>query len=155
MVTWKNTLETEAEVLRNSSKEAAESAKTLKSENDTLKISNKKLADELVEHDLEKYSNRIKDKASVREQLLSNRDATIKTLEAIEVPVEKTPRPAERLHNSANGNSPKDALTNNEHRFTQQDAKRISNRAREMQKTLGISHGQAFELAKAEIAKAE
>lgn len=151
MVAYKNTLDVEAEKLRNAAATATEENKSLKADKETLTNRVAELNEELVNHDLEKFADRITDADAVKEQLLANRAATLAVLNSTAAVEDKSREP---MHKMTNGAHPK-PVNGTSHPITEHQAKFISNRARELQKTLNVSHQEAFVMAKAEALKDE
>ncbi len=111
-----------------------------------------------VEDDLREFADVIGDVDSVRGQLLANRDDTLKVLRALHHPQPAADeRPARRvatepLHNRSAARVPEAVFSSEKNQADAARARRIANRAREIQKQLGVGHTQAFEMAKGEIA---
>lgn len=161
MIDYKEQIDAENETLRNSA-EAAESAKTAAEEAlvnaqtkhtqelEKLNNTNKELTASLVDGDLIAFKDVIANEADIKAKLLNNRSETLVILKSIKKgTVTNAP---ERIHNSKTAGTPGDT-TNPAHDLTDADAKKISNRAREMQRSLGLSHQQAFAAAKAEVSR--
>jgi hypothetical protein len=98
--------------------------------------------------DLERFADVITNRDVVRAQLLANRDATLAVLGALRMPVPPTPLHQPRLHR------PNLALLSP--LAPEPDtvaARRVANRARQLQSQLKIGHHAAFRLAEGEAAE--
>ena len=131
------------EKLTNSEKVAKEEAKTATTRVEVLTNSNKMLSEELVNYDLAKYAPVIGDAVEAKQSLLNNRTAAIAMLKnsaaaASKVNADKAGK--QPLHNSREV-QPKNVLANGgatasaAEDISDVDAKKIMNRARELQKT--------------------
>lgn len=109
---------------------------------------------ERVESDLLDYIAVIGDVESVRAQLLANREGTLATLRALRQPVAVAVEPKPTLHNRAQSRVPEATFSEEKSPAEEARARRIANRARELQKHLGLGHTQAFQMARGEIEKA-
>lgn len=111
---------------------------------------------ERVESDLQEFTAVIGDVEAVRGQLLASRAETLVTLRALRRPVAVEPpaetRPA--LHNRSSARVPEAVFSTAQSPAEEARARRIANRAREIQKQLGVGHTQAFQLARGEVEKA-
>lgn len=111
-----------------------------------------------VEDDLREFAGIIGDVEAMRGQLLANREATLVTLRALRQPQPATAviatEPKPTLHNRANARVPESVFSTEKSPAEEARARRIANRAREIQKQLGVGHTQAFQLARGEIEKA-
>lgn len=109
------------------------------------------LRDDAVDADLEEFADVIADPSAVREQLIANRSGTRRLLAALR----RAPSAAARrkpLHNRAATRIPfgnPGSLNPNE--ADARRARRIANRARELQRELKLGHTAAFNLARGEI----
>lgn len=129
---------------------------------DSLQQRYKALLATRVEDDLREFACVIGDVDAVRGQLLGNRDGTLQVLKALRKPEEISPRhngtpapvvvPAP-LHNRATARVPETVFSSERNPTEEARARRIANRAREIQKQLGVGHTQAFEMARGELAK--
>jgi hypothetical protein len=122
-------------------------AEVLMEANDELCNSNRTLTESLVEHDLAKYADVIVDRDSVREQLVSNRDETVKLLNSIRKggDVPKAP-----LHNANGAGRPGDPTAGSTV-VSSADAQKIMNRARDIQNTQRVPFSIAFDRARREF----
>lgn len=114
-----------------------------------------------VEDDLREFADVIGDVETVKSQLLANRDGTLSLLRALRpseiIPVDRIVTPRElrpALHNRLTANVPDAVVSPDKNAGEESRARRIANRAREIQKQLGLGHTQAFQLARGEIEKA-
>jgi len=108
-----------------------------------------RLSEAQADADLERFADVITNRDVVRAQLLANRDATLAVLGALRVPVAPQPLHQPRLHRpnlallSPLAPEPDTA-----------SARRVANRARQLQNELKIGHHAAFRLAEGEAAEA-
>jgi phage I-like protein len=106
-----------------------------------------RLTEAQAEHDLERFADVITNREVVRAQLLANRDGTLAVLGALRAPVATAPLHQPALHRpnlahlSPLAPEPETA-----------SARRVANRARELQSRLKIGHHAAFRLAEGEAA---
>jgi phage I-like protein len=107
-------------------------------------------AEAQVESDLERFADVITNRDVVRAQLLANRDGTMALLNALRVPEVPEPLHQPRLHRpnlhllSPLAPEPDSAA-----------ARKVANRARQLQSQLKIGHHAAFRLAEGEALEAE
>jgi len=141
--------------LQNRATDAETAIEPLKTENQKLKDQNLELVETQVETDLEKYSNRFKPEAADKWKaaLLKNRDETIELLESMPEATGST------ASTGANGKllNRRDAKTPGASDATADDGRaksdKILNRARELQKSGGITFDQAWTEATRETAR--
>src|SRR5277367_6703777 len=138
MVSFKEKLEGENEVFSNRATEATEQ---LQKANDLLGVAateNKSLIEELVNSDILKYADVIDDskKDKIKEQLLSNRKGTIEILDSLKKNEKISNRKAP-LHdaNKVGQPAPIDGSEEDTKKDEEATARRVSNRAREIQRT--------------------
>jgi len=104
-----------------------------------------RLADAQADGDLERFADVITNRDVVRAQLLANRDGTLALLNALRVPERAEPLHQPRLHRANPqvlgplGPEPDSA-----------SARRVANRARQLQSELKIGHHAAFRMAEGE-----
>jgi phage I-like protein len=117
---------------------------------ETLRNRCARLTETQVEADLERFADVITNRDVVRSQLVANRDGTLALLNALRQPEPVVPLHQPRLHrpnlhllSPASGES--DPAT----------ARRIANRARQLQSQLKIGHHAAFRMAEGEAAETE
>ncbi len=154
MVAFKDALEAENTTLKNSAAEAAEKISNAEAAATKLATEGKAMAEELANYDLEKYKGVIVNAETMKAQLLSNRAGTIAILSNMKVggPAPKTVTAP--LHDPKKTEQPAPVTGKlNNSAISDEDAKRISNRARELMKLSNVSHQQAFMMAKGEQAK--
>lgn len=117
---------------------------------ETLRNRCQRLAEAQVESDLERHADVITNRDVVRAQLLANRDATLELLGALRRPETPAPLHQPRAHRpnlhllSPVAPEPDSAA-----------ARKIANRARQLQSQLKIGHHAAFRLAEGEAAESE
>jgi hypothetical protein len=103
-----------------------------------------------VESDLERFADVITNRDVVRTQLVANRDGTLALLNALRAPEAPTPLHQPRLHRpnlhllSPLAPEPDSGA-----------ARRVANRARQLQSQLKIGHHAAFRLAEGEALESE
>jgi hypothetical protein len=112
---------------------------------------NKTLTEELVNSDMATYKDRITNADDIKTALLSNRAGTIAILKNIK-PATATVQRNEPLHNKATAGQPA-PITAAAPVIANETATKISNRAREMSKSLGLSFQSAWIQAAREVAK--
>jgi hypothetical protein len=154
MVSFRNDLEEKLSNAESRAATAEQAAKDAMEAADKIANEAKTMAEELVNHDLEKYKDVVVNADAIKEQLLNNRAATVALLNNIKpAATVKTP-PAAPLHNPKTAGTP-DAVIKNDGTtdVSREQAKKISNRASELARTLGISHQQAWIKASGEVAK--
>ena len=160
ILNFKKASETKIEQLTNAAKPVAELAKQV----EVLTNSNKSLTAELVSYDLAKYAGVIVNAEEAKTQLLNNRTATIAVLKNSSTAAAKSnPDKAGKapLHNSKEV-QPKNVLANGgasasaDQDISETDAKKIMNRARELQKTGKMLNFQsAVQAARGEFVKSQ
>ena len=97
------------------------------------------------DHDLERFADVIMNRDVVRAQLLANREGTLSLLQALRAPEPVTPLHQPRLHRpNLHLLGPAPAETD------PMVARRVANRARQLQSQLKIGHHAAFRLAEGE-----
>jgi phage I-like protein len=129
--------------------EITEALRAHVAELDSLRNRCTRLAEAQADADLERFAGVITNRDVVRGQLLANRDATLAVLGALRVPEPPAPLHQPRLHR------PNLALLNP--LAPEPDtaaARRVANRARQLQSELKIGHHAAFRLAEGEAAEA-
>ena len=142
ILNFKTEAEKKIETLTNAAKPVAELTKQVV----TLTNSNKSLTEELVAGDLTKYASVISNADEIKGQLLNNRSATITVLKNAATTAAKTNADKAGkapLHNSKTEVAPKNILNGGgasasgagAEEISDVDAKKIMNRARELQKT--------------------
>ncbi len=104
---------------------------------------------------MEVYKDKISNVEEVKAQLLSNRAGTIAILKNIKEPAAPKAPPAAPLHNARTAGTPGPVIDVVQNRQAAEVAKKVSNRAREIVKNLGISHQQAFIMAQGELPREE
>jgi phage I-like protein len=130
--------------------EIAEALNAQAAELETLRNRCARLAETQVEADLERFADVITNRDVVRGQLLVNRDGTLALLNALRVPEAPAPLHQPRLHRpnlhllSPLAPEPDSA-----------SARRVANRARQLQSQLKIGHHAAFRMAEGEAADSE
>jgi uncharacterized caspase-like protein len=141
-----------AETAEQATKSAEQVAKKATEAADAIANEAKAMAEELVNVDLERYKDVIVNADEIKGQLMTNRTATVAILKNIKVQV-KPERPAP-IHNAKVVNQPAPVIPP-QVSVTNEQAKRISNRAREIANTLKISHQQAWNMAQGETTTSE
>jgi len=117
---------------------------------ETLRNRCARLTEAQAESDLERFADVITNREVVRAQLLANREGTLALLNALRQPAPPAPLHQPRLHRpnlqllSPVGHEPDSA-----------SARRVANRARQLQSQLKIGHHAAFRLAEGEAAERE
>jgi hypothetical protein len=117
---------------------------------ETLRNRCARMAETQVEADLERFADVITNRDVVRGQLLANREGTLALLDALRVPEAPSPWHQPRLHRpnlhllSPLAPEPDSA-----------SARRVANRARQLQSQLKIGHHAAFRMAEGEAAEPE
>ncbi len=107
-----------------------------------------RLSEAQADADLERFADVITNRDVVRAQLLANREATLAVLGALRMPVAPAPLHQPRLHR------PNLALLNPlKPEPDTGTARRVANRARQLQSELKIGHHAAFRLAEGEAAE--
>ena len=130
--------------------EIADALNAQTAELDTLRNRCARLAETQVEADLERFADVITNRDVVRGQLLANRDGTLALLNALRVPEAPAPLHQPRLHRpnlhllSPLAPEPDSA-----------SARRVANRARQLQSQLKIGHHAAFRMAEGEAAETD
>jgi phage I-like protein len=116
----------------------------------TLRNRCQRLNESQAESDLERFADVITNRDVVRAQLLANRDGTLALLNALRQPEAPAPLHQPRLHRpnlqllSPLAPEPDSA-----------SARRVANRARQLQSTLKIGHHAAFRMAEGEAAETD
>ena len=109
-----------------------------------------RLSESQAEADLERFADVITNRDVVRAQLLANREGTLALLNALRVPTAPAPLHQPRLHRpNLHLLSP---LAPEPHSTA---ARRVANRARQLQNTLKIGHHAAFRMAEGEAAETD
>ena len=152
MVTFKNTLEGQNATLQNAVVMAEKRATEAETAATALANEGKAMAEELVNADLERYKNVITNADEIKAQLISNRAATVAILKNIKAPTTST-RTAP-IHNPGAVGTPPPVDGKLTNVATPEEAKKVSNRARELSNQLKVSYQTAFIMAKGEQAKA-
>jgi len=117
---------------------------------DTLRNRCLRLTESQADADLERFADVITNRDVVRAQLVANRDGTLALLNALRQPAPPAPLHQPRLHRpnlhllSPIAPEPDSA-----------SARRVANRARQLQSQLKIGHHAAFRMAEGEAAEAE
>ncbi|MEM1057925.1 MAG: phage protease [Verrucomicrobiota bacterium] len=111
---------------------------------DSLETETAELREDALEADLEEFADVIADPAAVREQLIANRAGTRRLLAALRRAPRRRP-----LHNRGAARIP--AGVPNSTEAETRRARRIANRARQLQRELRVGHTVAFNLARGEI----
>jgi phage I-like protein len=127
-----------------------EALRTQSAELETLRNRCQRLSESQAESDLERFADVITNRDVVRAQLLANRDTTLALLNALRPPEPPVPLHQPRLHRpnlhllSPLAPEPDSA-----------SARRVANRARQLQSQLKIGHHAAFRMAEGEAAETE
>ena len=109
-----------------------------------------RLSESQADADLDRYAGVITHRDVVRAQLLTNREGTLALLNALRVPTAPAPLHQPRLHRpNLHLLSP---LAPEPHSTA---ARRVANRARQLQNTLKIGHHAAFRMAEGEAAETD
>ncbi len=109
-----------------------------------------RLSESQADADLDRYAGVITNRDVVRAQLLANREGTLALLNALRVPTAPAPLHQPRLHRpNLHLLSP---LAPEPHSTA---ARRVANRARQLQNTLKIGHHAAFRMAEGEAAETD
>jgi phage I-like protein len=130
--------------------EITEALRRQSEELSTLRNRCQRLAESQAESDLERFADVITNRDVVRTQLLANRDGTLAVLNALRQPEPVTPLHQPRLHRpnlhllSPLAPEPDSAA-----------ARRVANRARQLQSQLKIGHHAAFRMAEGEAAETD
>jgi hypothetical protein len=130
--------------------EIAEALRSHVAELETLRNRCQRLTEAQAESDLERFADVITNREIVRAQLLANRDGTLALLNALRQPAPPAPLHQPRLHRpnlhllSPLAPEPDSAA-----------ARRVANRARQLQSQLKIGHHAAFRMAEGEAAETE
>jgi hypothetical protein len=117
---------------------------------ETLRNRYQRLTESQAESDLERFADVITNRDVVRTQLLANRDGTLALLNALRQPAPPAPLHQPRLHRpnlqllSPLAPEPDSGA-----------ARRVANRARQLQSQLKIGHHAAFRMAEGEAAETE
>jgi len=130
--------------------EMVDALRTQTAELETLRNRCQRLTESQTESDLERFADVITNRDVVRAQLLANRDGTLALLNALRQPEPPAPLHQPRLHRpnlhllSPLAPEPDSAA-----------ARRVANRARQLQSQLKIGHHAAFRMAEGEAAETE
>ncbi len=130
--------------------EMVEALRAQTTELETLRNRCQRLAESQTESDLERFADVITNRDVVRAQLLANRDGTLALLNALRAPEVPAPLHQPRLHRpnlhllSPLAPEPDSAA-----------ARKVANRARQLQSQLKIGHHAAFRMAEGEAAESE
>ena len=130
--------------------EIAEALRSQTAELETLRNRCQRLTETQAESDLERFADVITNRDVVRAQLLANRDGTLALLNALRQPAPPAPLHQPRLHRpnlqllSPLAPEPDSA-----------SARRVANRARQLQSQLKIGHHAAFRMAEGEAAETD
>ena len=151
MVSFREDMETKVSNSVVAVKSAEAAAKTATEATDKIANEAKLMAEELVNVDLERYKDVIVNADEVKAQLISNRASTVAILKNVKTAPKSAP--AAPLHNAKTAGQPAPVTEPVINNVSEETAKKISNRASEMSKTLGISHQQAWIRASGEVAK--
>ena len=117
---------------------------------ETLRNRCQRLAEAQTESDLERFADVITNRDVVRGQLLTNRDGTLALLNALRQPEPPVPLYQPRLHRA----NPQ-LLSPLSPEPDSASARRVANRARQLQSQLKIGHHAAFRMAEGEAAETE
>lgn len=159
MVAYKEGMDT---AIANAKGEADEAKAALTNAHDeiaALKNRATGLLEELANRDVVEFKAVISDAAAVKEALIANRESTVKFLNGLRAQAPaSTPAPAaetpkqEPLHNNRTASQPA-PITSGDSANSEADAKWVSNRTAVLRKTVkGLSHRQAFDMARGELA---
>jgi phage I-like protein len=130
--------------------EIAEALQRVAAELESLRNRCQRLAESQAESDLERFAEVITNRDVVRAQLLANRDGTLALLNALHQPAPPAPLHQPRLHRpnlqllSPFAPEPDSGA-----------ARRVANRARQLQSQLKIGHHAAFRMAEGEAAETD
>lgn len=158
MVQYKEMTDADIVRLENSNASLTTTNTSLSSENEKLTNSNKSLIEQLVNGDLAQYKDVITNADDVKAMLINNREGGLKVLKGLKLanaapaaPVVATTPPPAPLHNSSRASQPGPVVSGADN-STEEFAIKITNRARELQKTSpGMGWNMAFLNAKAEV----
>jgi len=117
---------------------------------ETLRNRCQRLTETQAESDLERFADVITNRDVVRAQLLANRDGTLALLNAL-----RQPEPPEPLHQPRLRRPNLHLLSPLAPEPDSASARRIANRARQLQSQLKIGHHAAFRMAEGEAAETE
>ena len=128
----------------------AEALRSQTAELETLRNRCQRLTETQAESDLERFADVITNRDVVRAQLVANRDGTLALLNALHQPESPAPLHQPRLHRPnlqlLSPLAPEPDST---------AARRVANRARELQSQLKIGHHAAFRMAEGEAAETD
>jgi phage I-like protein len=130
--------------------EITEALRSQTTELETLRNRCRRLVESQADADLERFADVITNREVVRAQLVANRDGTLALLNALRAPEPVAPLHQPRLHRpnlallSPLAPEPDSA-----------SARRVANRARQLQSQLKIGHHAAFRMAEGEAAESE
>jgi len=130
--------------------EIADAFRLQMSELETLRNRCQRLVEAQVEGDLERFADVITNRDVVRAQLVANRDGTLALLNALRQPEPSAPLHQPRLHRPN-----LHLLSPVAGEADPAAARRIANRARQLQSQLKIGHHAAFRMAEGEAAEPE
>lgn len=147
--------DTEASIaaLKNSVADKDKEILAAKSEKEAFENRIKAASEELVNRDIAEFKDVITDEAAVRTQLLANREAGLTILKGLRKPAPVAS--SAPLHNTSIQSTPAPVVENQDEVQGNANAKRISNRAAELRKTLKVPYQQSWMMAQSEIAKTE
>lgn len=160
MVAYKEGMDTAIANAKGEADEAKSALTTAHGEITTLKNRAAGLLEELANRDVEVFKSVISDVPAVKEALIANRETTVKFLNGLRAqapapapaPAVETPK-QEPLHNSTTASQPA-PITSGESANAEADSKWVSNRTAVLRKTVkGLSHRDAFAMARGELAK--
>jgi phage I-like protein len=117
---------------------------------ETLRNRCQRLSESQAESDLERFADVITNRDVVRAQLLANRDGTLALLNALRAPTPPAP-----LHQPRHHRPNLHLLSPIAPEPDSASARRVANRARQLQSTLKIGHHAAFRMAEGEAAETE
>ncbi len=124
----------------------------ISTERDTIKNSKDAIAKEAAECTADKFADVVENRADIVAQLTSDREGTLKVLNSLRKKVDPKGAP---LFNSRTAGQPAPVVENAEGSEETATAKKIANRARELQNSLKIPFNQAFTRARGEMANAK
>jgi phage I-like protein len=128
----------------------AEALRSQTAELETLRNRCQRLTETQAESDLERFADVITNRDVVRAQLLANRNGTLALLNAL-----RQPEPPEPLHQPRLHRPNLQLLSPLAQEPDSSAARRVANRARQLQSQLKIGHHAAFRMAEGEAAESE
>jgi phage I-like protein len=128
-----------------SDEEIVEALRNRAAENETLRNRCERLAETQAESDLERFAGVITNREVVRAQLIANRDGTLALLNAL-----RAPEPPAPLHQPHLRQPNLRVLSPLAGEPDTASARRVANRARQLQSQLKIGHHAAFRMAEGE-----